>query len=325
MFSDEKMILDIRLNVLSEYIDHFVIVESKYKHDGSVKDKNFNIDEFSKFKNKISFKTDNTVRFVIENNGCGIGTTSPTHTLQIDSNSGVEGLQVNGDANQYVASFRASTTTGQSYGPYVRAGTNSSDAALTVENAAGSTSLLKLTGEGKLGIGVTDPDEKLEVSGAIHISAELGGSDIPSTPAANDGGVLYAKEDGKLYYKSNTVSETDISSGGGGGTGSAGLIAASATSAAGTGGNGTTFTITGSPVTKGGGGGGGAHGPGGSAGEGGPGGGADGDGPGPNRQAPSASANSASGGGGGGGTAGVNPSTGGDGGSGIAYFAYTTD
>jgi len=55
MFSDEKMILDIRLNVLNEYIDHFVIVESKYKHDGSIKDKNFNIDEFSKFKNKISY------------------------------------------------------------------------------------------------------------------------------------------------------------------------------------------------------------------------------------------------------------------------------
>lgn len=66
------------------------------------------------------------------------------------------------------------------------------------------------------GIGVTNPDAKLEVSGAIHISAELGGSDIPSTPAANDGGVLYAKEDGKLYYKSNTVSETDLTSGGGG-------------------------------------------------------------------------------------------------------------
>ena len=55
MFSDEKMILDIRLNVLNEYIDHFVIVESKYKHDGSIKSKNFDIDQFSKFKNKISY------------------------------------------------------------------------------------------------------------------------------------------------------------------------------------------------------------------------------------------------------------------------------
>tara|TARA_Y100000590_G_scaffold300948_1_gene339280 strand:- start:67 stop:939 length:873 start_codon:yes stop_codon:yes gene_type:complete len=55
MFSDEKMILDIRLNELDEYVDHFVIVESKYKHNGDVKNKNFDIDQFSKFKNKITY------------------------------------------------------------------------------------------------------------------------------------------------------------------------------------------------------------------------------------------------------------------------------
>ena len=55
MFSDEKMILDIRLNVLNDYVDHFVIVESKYKHNGDLKDKSFNINEFSKFKNKITY------------------------------------------------------------------------------------------------------------------------------------------------------------------------------------------------------------------------------------------------------------------------------
>ena len=31
MFSDEKMLLDIRLNVLNDYVDQFVIIESKYK------------------------------------------------------------------------------------------------------------------------------------------------------------------------------------------------------------------------------------------------------------------------------------------------------
>ena len=55
MFSDEKMVLDIRLNVLSKYIDHFVIVESKYKHDGTIKDRNYNPDDFKKFKNKITY------------------------------------------------------------------------------------------------------------------------------------------------------------------------------------------------------------------------------------------------------------------------------
>ena len=55
MFSDEKMILDIRLNVLNEYVDHFIIVESKYKHNGDIKSKNFDINNYSKFKNKITY------------------------------------------------------------------------------------------------------------------------------------------------------------------------------------------------------------------------------------------------------------------------------
>ena len=55
MFSDEKMILDIRLNVLSEYVDYFVIIESKYKHNGDIKNKNFDINHFPKFKDKIIY------------------------------------------------------------------------------------------------------------------------------------------------------------------------------------------------------------------------------------------------------------------------------
>ncbi len=55
MYSDEKMILDIRMNVMNEYVDHFVIVESKYKHNGDIKNKNFDIEQFSKFKNKIIY------------------------------------------------------------------------------------------------------------------------------------------------------------------------------------------------------------------------------------------------------------------------------
>ena len=55
MFSDENMILDIRLNVLNKYVDQFVIVESKYKHNGEIKNKHFDISKFSKFKNKIKY------------------------------------------------------------------------------------------------------------------------------------------------------------------------------------------------------------------------------------------------------------------------------
>ena len=69
---------------------------------------------------------------------------------------------------------------------------------------------------GNLGIGVTDPDQKLEVSGIIHISGEQGST--PGAPSDGDGGLLYVKsDDGKLYFRSNDVSETDLTSGGGGG------------------------------------------------------------------------------------------------------------
>ena len=57
---------------------------------------------------------------------------------------------------------------------------------------------------------MSDPDQKLEVGGGIHISGELGSQSAPSN---GDGGILYVKSDGKLYWVSNEVSETDISSG----------------------------------------------------------------------------------------------------------------
>ena len=47
MFSDEKMLLDIRLNVLNDYVDEFIIVESKYKHNGDLKDKVFDLSLFT--------------------------------------------------------------------------------------------------------------------------------------------------------------------------------------------------------------------------------------------------------------------------------------
>ena len=60
---------------------------------------------------------------------------------------------------------------------------------------------------------MTSPDEKLEVAGRIHI----GEMAAPSAPADGDGGKLYVKTDGKLYFISNETAETDLTSGGGGG------------------------------------------------------------------------------------------------------------
>ena len=55
MFFDEEQILDLRLNILNETVDFFVIVESIYNHRGEKRELVFDKNKFSKFKNKIIY------------------------------------------------------------------------------------------------------------------------------------------------------------------------------------------------------------------------------------------------------------------------------
>ncbi|NCU62952.1 MAG: hypothetical protein EBV81_04570 [Proteobacteria bacterium] len=55
MFFDEEMLLDLRLNILDKFVDKFVIVESSYTHSGKEKKLIFDINKYSKFKEKISY------------------------------------------------------------------------------------------------------------------------------------------------------------------------------------------------------------------------------------------------------------------------------
>jgi beta-1,4-mannosyl-glycoprotein beta-1,4-N-acetylglucosaminyltransferase len=55
MFFDEEMLLDLRLNTLNKFVDKFVIVESSYTHSGKDKKLLFDINKYSKFKDKINY------------------------------------------------------------------------------------------------------------------------------------------------------------------------------------------------------------------------------------------------------------------------------
>ena len=55
MFYDEEVVLDIRLNSLKNSVDCFVIVESKYYHNGKKRDLKFDINKYSKLKDKIIY------------------------------------------------------------------------------------------------------------------------------------------------------------------------------------------------------------------------------------------------------------------------------
>ena len=55
MYFDEDLVLDIRLNTLFNYVDKFIIAEATHDHAGKEKKLNFNLNNFSKFKNKIEY------------------------------------------------------------------------------------------------------------------------------------------------------------------------------------------------------------------------------------------------------------------------------
>ena len=52
MFYDEDLVIDLRLNILNEHVDEFVIVESKFTHSGKKREVLFDIKKYSKFKKK---------------------------------------------------------------------------------------------------------------------------------------------------------------------------------------------------------------------------------------------------------------------------------
>ena len=55
MFSDELMLLELRLKILDKFVNKFIITEAKYLHNGDSKKLNFDINKFKDFKNKIEY------------------------------------------------------------------------------------------------------------------------------------------------------------------------------------------------------------------------------------------------------------------------------
>ena len=54
-FYSEHMMMDVRFNILDKYVHKFIIVESLFSHSGEKKKLNFDINNYSKFKDKIIY------------------------------------------------------------------------------------------------------------------------------------------------------------------------------------------------------------------------------------------------------------------------------
>ncbi|MDC1280200.1 hypothetical protein N8Z07_02695 [Pelagibacteraceae bacterium] len=61
MYFDEELVLDVRLNTLNEFVDYFIIVESKFTHKGDKRELRFNHKKFYKFKDKIIYLIDDQI------------------------------------------------------------------------------------------------------------------------------------------------------------------------------------------------------------------------------------------------------------------------
>ena len=81
MFYDEDLLLDLRLNILDQHVDFFVIVESKYFHNGKERQLKFDIKKYEKFENKIIY-------IVHENEPAGI------HKVNKEDDEGIKSYKL---------------------------------------------------------------------------------------------------------------------------------------------------------------------------------------------------------------------------------------
>ena len=79
-FYKENMMLELRFNMLDQYVDYFVICESKYSHSGNKKRLFFDYKKFKKFKKKIIY-------LVVENEPDEIVFRKDNHVLNERINS----------------------------------------------------------------------------------------------------------------------------------------------------------------------------------------------------------------------------------------------
>ncbi len=54
-FYSEHLMMDLRFNILNEYVHKFIVCESTFSHSGKKKKLNFDINNYPKFKDKISY------------------------------------------------------------------------------------------------------------------------------------------------------------------------------------------------------------------------------------------------------------------------------
>jgi beta-1,4-mannosyl-glycoprotein beta-1,4-N-acetylglucosaminyltransferase len=53
-YSNERLLFNLRLNILDKFVDRFIVIEANYSHSGNKKKINFNTNHYPKFKERIT-------------------------------------------------------------------------------------------------------------------------------------------------------------------------------------------------------------------------------------------------------------------------------
>ena len=102
----------------------------------------------------------------------GIGTNTPAQKLHSYASAGGRAALFDGAANWFTTKIQGSTTSHQSYGQMILAGTSSSDKALRIYNAAGTSDLFIVLGDGNVGIGTDAPGGRLDVDAGYMVNEQ---------------------------------------------------------------------------------------------------------------------------------------------------------
>lgn len=106
-------------------------------------------------------------------------------------------LRITAATNEWGIDLQGSTTTSQSYGALLRAGTNSSDRSFQITNAASSSTYFLVQGDGNVGISTTSPTSLLHLK-----SSAAGGQNlkIETTVAAGRNYIQFVNGSGDMGY-----------------------------------------------------------------------------------------------------------------------------
>jgi|MDSZ01.2.fsa_nt_gb hypothetical protein len=162
---------------------------------------------------QIDFQTSGSVRLKIENDT--ITTTLPVHI----SGSAVEGLRIAKGGSDYRAivfevdgADNANISVSNAENFVIQNEMNGKDIQFWVNPSAGSSvQAMTIKESGLIGVSTTSPISELDVAGKIAITTE---SSTPGQPSDGQG-YLYSKSDGKIYWRSYDLSETDLTATGG--------------------------------------------------------------------------------------------------------------